>query len=430
MHIETLAVHAGRRTDPSTGAIAPPIYLSTTFERARDGEYPLGFSYSREGNPNRRSLEECLAALEGGGEALAFPSGMAAVNAIIQGLEPGDHIIAPDDVYYGLRKVISEVFGKWRLEVSYIDMTDLDAVNAAVRPNSRLVGLETPSTPLLKITDLSAIAAIGRRANAISVCDGTFATPVLQRPLEWGIDMVLHSTTKYIGGHSDVVGGALIAKHQNYLFERARKSQQFGGAAPSPFDCWLILRGVDTLPCRVRAQAESAGRIAAFLKSHEAVEAVHYPGLAGHAVVTVAWRAGTGDAGGRECPAFHSRHQPGWDTQLDRASRVGGRAEYAHTGELVAHFGGVGECGRFGWGFGAGVAVSFWLEPTRQAAFEEPAHVVSVWHEPLAPLSEDACGDASGRGGASAYFRCDWLPGYPAGHRLSLPSPGTSGNAV
>jgi cystathionine gamma-synthase len=142
--------------------------------------------------------------------------------------------------------------------------------------------VETPSNPLLKIADLAAIAAIARRANAISVCDGTFATPVLQRPLEWGIDMVVHSTTKYIGGHSDVVGGALITKHQNYLFERARKSQQFGGAAPSPFDCWLILRGADTLPCRVRAQAESAGRIAAFLTSHAAVEAVHYPGLAAH----------------------------------------------------------------------------------------------------------------------------------------------------
>jgi len=235
MHIETLAVHAGRRTDPATGAIVPPIYLSTTFERARDGEYPLGFSYSREGNPNRRTLEECLAALEGGREALAFSSGMAAVNAIIQGLEPGDHIIAPDDVYYGLRKLIGEVFGKWRLEVAYVDMTDLNAVNAAVRPNTRLVWVETPSNPLLKITDLPAIAAVARRANAISVCDGTFATPVLQRPLEWGIDMVVHSTTKYIGGHSDVVGGALISKFQNYLFERARKSQQYGGAVPSPF---------------------------------------------------------------------------------------------------------------------------------------------------------------------------------------------------
>ena len=297
MHIETLAVHAGRRTDSATGAVVPPIHLSTTFERAPDGEYPHGFSYSREGNPNRRCLEECLAALEGGMEALAFSSGMAAANAIVQGLEPGDHIIAPDDVYYGLRRLIGEVFGKWRLEVSYIDMTDLNAVHAAVRPNTRLVWVETPSNPLLKITDLPAIAAIARRANAISVCDGTFGTPVFQRPLEWGIDMVVHSTTKYIGGHSDVLGGALITRFQNYLFERARKSLHLGGAVPSPFDCWLVLRGVDTLPCRVRAQAESAGRIAAFLKSHPAAEAVHYPGLAGHPGHAVAARQMTGFGG-------------------------------------------------------------------------------------------------------------------------------------
>jgi cystathionine gamma-synthase len=297
MHIETLAVHAGRHTDPATGAVAPPIYLSTTFERARDGEYPLGFSYSRDANPNRGRLEECLAALEGGTEALAFASGMAAANAVIQGLEPGDHIIAPDDVYYGLRRLIGEVFGKWRLEVSYVDMTDLDAVSAAIRPNTRLVWVETPSNPLLKITDLPGIAGIARRANAIGVCDGTFATPVLQRPLEWGIDMVVHSTTKYIGGHSDVLGGALITRHQNYLFERARKSLQVGGAAPSPFDCWLILRGVDTLPCRVRAQSESAGRIAAFLRSHQAIEAVHYPGLAGHPGHAIAARQMSGFGG-------------------------------------------------------------------------------------------------------------------------------------
>jgi cystathionine gamma-synthase len=294
MHIDTLAVHAGRHADPATGAVAPPIHLSTTFQRSPDGGYPLGFSYSREDNPNRKALEECLAALEGGREALAFSSGMAAMNALVQGLEPGDHIIAPDDVYYGLRRLIGEVFGKWRLEVSYVDMTGLDAVNAAVRPNTRLVWVETPSNPLLKITDLAAVAAIARRANAISVCDATFATPVLQRPLDWGIDMVVHSTTKYIGGHSDVLGGALITRHQNYLFERARKSLQIGGAAPAPFDCWLVRRGVDTLPCRMRAQQETAGRIATFLKSHPGVEAVHYPGLAGHAGHQVAARQMTG----------------------------------------------------------------------------------------------------------------------------------------
>jgi cystathionine gamma-synthase len=335
MYIETLAVHAGRHTDPATGAIAPPISLSTTFERGRDGEYPLGFSYSREDNPNRRYLEECLAALEGGTEALAFPSGMAAVNAIIQGLEPGDHIIAPDDVYYGLRKVIAEVFGKWRLEVSYVDMTDLNAVNAAVRPQTRLIWVETPSNPLLKITDLSAITAIARQANAISVCDGTFATPVLQRPLEWGIDMVVHSTTKYIGGHSDAVGGGLITKFQNCLFERARKSQQFSGVVPSPFDCWLVLRGVDTLPCRVRAQTESAGRIAAFLKSHRAVEAVYYPGLVDHPGYPVAVRQMIGFGGMlsiRLCGTRERAMQVGARVQLfTRATSLGG------THSLIEH---------------------------------------------------------------------------------------------
>ena len=274
-----------------------PIHPSTTFERAPDGEYPLGFSYAREDNPTRRALEECLAALEGGKQALAFPSGMAAVTAVIQALEPGDHIIAPDDVYYGLRKLLAEVFGKWRLETSYVDMTDLDAIRAAVRPQTRLIWTETPSNPLLKITDLAGAAAIARRANAMTVCDATFATPVQQRPLDLGIDVVLHSTTKYMGGHSDVVGGVLAARFDSYLFERARKSQQTGGAVPSPFDCWLILRGLETLPCRVRAQAQSAGRIAEFLSRHPGVETVHYPGLAAHPGHALAARQMSGFGG-------------------------------------------------------------------------------------------------------------------------------------
>src|SRR5215470_6093921 len=190
MKIETLAVHAGRSIDPSTGAVTPPIHLSTTFERAPDGDYPLGFSYSRDENPNRRMLEQCLATMEGGKEALALSSGLAVLTAILQGLEPNDHVIAPADVYYALRNVVGVVFQKWPLEVTYVDMTDLDAVRAAVRPSTRLVWVETPSNPLLQITDLAAIAAIAREAKAISVCDGTFATPVLQRPFEHGIDMV------------------------------------------------------------------------------------------------------------------------------------------------------------------------------------------------------------------------------------------------
>src|ERR1051326_2162138 len=284
MRIETRAVHAGRCIDPATGAVTPPIHLSTTFERSVDGEYPLGFSYSREGNPNRRALEECLAVLEGGKEALAFSSGLAVAAAVVQGLEPGDHIVAPDDVYWGLRKVMAEVFGKAGLETSYIDMTDPAKVPPALRPSTRLIWVETPSNPLMKVTDLRAIAKLARETSSkiITVCDGTFATPVLQHPLECGIDMVCHSTTKYISGHSDVVGGALITRFDNYLFERARKAQMYGGGVPSPFDCWLTLRGVETLPWRVRAQSDNAMKVACFLKTHAAVEAVHYRGLPEH----------------------------------------------------------------------------------------------------------------------------------------------------
>lgn len=282
--METRAVHACCYIDPATGAVTPPICLSTTFERSPDGEYPLGYSYSRDDNPNRRSLEECLADLEGGKEALAFSSGLAVATAMVQGLQPGDHILAPDDVYWGFRKVVGGIFEKWPLEVSYVDMTDLDAVRAAILPHTRLIWVETPSNPLMKITDLAAIAQLARAAgpHVMTACDSTFATPVLQRPFELGIDLVAHSTTKYIGGHSDVIGGALITRHPNYLFERARQSQKYGGSVPSPFDCWLTLRGIDTLPYRVRAQAESAMRVARFLEAHPAVEKVHYPGLESH----------------------------------------------------------------------------------------------------------------------------------------------------
>ncbi len=282
MKLETQAVHAGRTIDPATGAITQAIQLSTTFERAQSGAYPLGFSYSREGNPNRDALEQCLATLEGGTEALAFASGLAVLNAVLQGLEPGDHIIAPDDAYYGMRVLIREVFAKSQLELTWVDMTDPSAVRAAVRPATRLLWVETPSNPLLHITGLAEMAEIAHTANAISICDSTFATPVLQRPFDFGIDMVMHSTTKYLSGHSDVVGGALITRFQNYLFERARKAQHYGGGVPSPFDCWLTLRGVTTLPYRVRAQADHAQKIAEYLQSHAAVEAVHYPGLPGH----------------------------------------------------------------------------------------------------------------------------------------------------
>ena len=354
MKIETRAVHAGRHIDPATGAVTSPIHLSTTFERGTDGEYPRGYSYSREDNPNRHALEECLASLEGGKQALCFSSGLAVTTALVQGLEPGDHIIAPDDVYWGLRKVIGEVFGKWGLETSYVDMTSIDDFHAALRPNTRLVWVETPSNPLMKVTDLASIAAMARLGgpNILTVCDGTFATPVLQQPLDCGIDMVAHSTTKYIGGHSDVIGGALITRHDNYLFERARKSQRYGGSVPSPFDCWLTLRGVDTLPWRVRAQSENAMRVAQFLEQHAAVQKVHYPGLAQplrpqgglapdvglrrHALLRSARFAGDRACRGRPMQALHSRHQPRRSAQLDRAPRQHRGAEYAHAAESAA----------------------------------------------------------------------------------------------
>jgi len=284
MRIETRAIHAGRRIDPATGAVTPPIHLSTTFERSVAGEYPLGYSYSREGNPNRKALETCLADLEGGKEALCFASGLAVSTAVIQGMEPGDHILAPDDVYWGLRKVIGEVFAKAEIATTYVDMSDPEAARAALRPETRLIWVETPSNPLMKITDLAAIAGIARASgpNVMTICDGTFATPILQRPLELGIDMVAHSTTKYISGHSDVIGGVLITRHDNYLFERARKSQRYGGGVPSPFDCWLTHRGVDTLPYRVRAHSENGMRVACWLSAHPQVERVHYPGLRTH----------------------------------------------------------------------------------------------------------------------------------------------------
>lgn len=298
MKIETRAVHAGRHIDPATGAVSPPIHLSTTFERAADGSYPRGFSYSRDGNPNRQMLQQCLADLEGGKEALVFASGLAVATAIVQGLEPGDHILAPDDVYWALREVIGGVFGKFGFETTYVDMTRLEDVRAALRPNTRLIWLETPSNPLMKITDLAAIGEMARaHKNAITVCDGTFATPVLQQPLDCGIDMVTHSTTKYLSGHSDVVGGVLITRYDNYLFERVRRSQTYGGGVPSPFDCWLTLRGIETLPYRVRAHSENAQRLAHFLQNHAKVEAVHYPGLPGHSGHAIAARQMSGFGG-------------------------------------------------------------------------------------------------------------------------------------
>jgi cystathionine gamma-synthase len=290
MHIDTRAVHAGRAPDASTGAVMPPIHLSTTFERAADGSYPTGFAYIRESSPNRAALETALADLEGGQAAFAFSSGMAAIDAALRTLNPGEHVIFPDEIYYGVRSLLAQVYPAGQIAYDFVDMTSPDAVRNAIRPNTRLVWMETPSNPSLKVADIAAIAAIVHDAGAWCAVDNTWATPVLQNPLALGADMVMHSTTKYIGGHSDVLGGALVVRESGALAEKLAHIQHHGGAVPAPFDCWLLLRSMATLPLRARAQSETAGRIAAFLAGHPAVARVHYPGLETHPGHTVAAR--------------------------------------------------------------------------------------------------------------------------------------------
>jgi cystathionine gamma-synthase len=283
MRIETLAAHAGLAVDPTTGAVTPAIHLSTTFEREPDGSYRAGHVYSRTSNPNRRALEEALATLEGGATALAFSSGSAATMSVFQALAPGEHVLAPDDAYYGTLRSARELLGPWGLQLDVVDMTDLDAVQRALKPTTRVLWVETPSNPLVRIVDIAALAKLAHSVGARCVVDNTWATPVLQRPLGLGADVVMHSTTKYLGGHSDLLGGALVFRERDAFLDRLFALQTLGGAVPSPFDCWLLLRGIRTLPWRMRAHCANAAGIARFLAGRPEVEAVHYPGLPDHA---------------------------------------------------------------------------------------------------------------------------------------------------
>ena len=279
MRPETLAVHAGRAVDPATGAVAPPIQLSTTFERTADGSYRAGFVYARFDNPTRQALESCLAQLEGGAACAAFASGSAATLAIFLALAPGDHVVVPQNTYYGTARIVRELLARWGLTATFVDMTDLAAVERAITPGTRLVWTESPSNPTLAVTDLAAVAELARQAGAVVACDNTWATPLLHRPIQLGADLVMHSTTKYLGGHDDLTGGAVVARSADTLFERIRLAQTTGGAVPSPFDCWLLLRGIRSLACRMRVHCDNAARVAAYLARHPRVEAVHYPGL-------------------------------------------------------------------------------------------------------------------------------------------------------
>jgi cystathionine gamma-lyase len=290
--LDTIAIHAGQPNDPLTGAVVTPIYQTTTYAQHELGGQPE-YCYTRTGNPSRTALEQCLAALEGARFGLAFASGMAAVNALLCTLKSGDHVVASQDLYGGCYRIFTKIFCRFGVDFSLVDVTDPANVRRAITPFTKLVWLETPSNPLLRLTDIAACASIARKHGVRVVVDNTFATPVFQRPLELGADIVLHSTTKYIGGHCDVLGGALItddpAIHQELKFV-----QNACGASPAPQDCFLLLRGIKTLSLRVRKHEENAKRIATFLEGHPQVTRVIYPGLASHPQHDLAKRQSSG----------------------------------------------------------------------------------------------------------------------------------------
>jgi cystathionine gamma-synthase len=283
MHPDTLAVHAGN-IDDLVGSVVPSINLSTTFERNKDGIIGgKGFIYSRMDNPNRRTLETKLALLEGGEEAFAFPSGNSAALAIAETvLEPGSHLIMPDDCYHGIAAMIRNMLPRWKVSYTEVDMSDADNVEKAIQKNTRLIILETPSNPLLKITDISAVVQMAKQQGILLACDNTWATPLIQRPLEMGVDFVFHSSTKFFGGHSDILGGVVIVKEKNEISQRIREFQVIGGVVPSPFDCWLLNRSLSTLSLRLERQVQNALVIVDFLKTHPKVEKLYYPGLPDH----------------------------------------------------------------------------------------------------------------------------------------------------
>jgi cystathionine gamma-synthase len=282
MRLETLAIHAAHAPDQGSGALAPPIVLSTTFERDADGGYRRGHYYARNGNPGREGLEGAIAALESGAAAVALASGSAASAAVFSLLAPGDHVLIGGDCYYGTIKQLEGPFARSGVTHERVSMSRLSSVAERINPRTRLLWVESPSNPLLAIADLAGLARLAHEHGAILACDNTFATPVLQQPFALGADLVIHSTTKYIGGHSDVMGGVVVTRDDGEALSRLRSHQGILGAVPSGFDCWLLRRSLATLPIRIRQQSENALAVARAVAGHRQVTAVHYPGLESH----------------------------------------------------------------------------------------------------------------------------------------------------
>ena len=293
--LDTLCIHAGQEPDPLSGAVMTPIVLASTFAQDGPGMH-RGFDYSRAGNPTRNSLEACLASLEGATHGIAFASGCAATTALLLTLKTGDHVLVGDDVYGGTFRIFDKVFKQFGIEATFLDMSDPARVHEALRPSTQMIWMETPSNPLLKVFDIAAIADVASKAKVPLVVDNTFATPILQRPLSLGATAVVHSTTKYLNGHSDVVGGAVMTS-DDALAERLHFIQKAAGGVPSPFDCYLVLRGLKTLAVRMERHVRSARTIAERLSGHASVEKVFYPGLPSHPGHAVCTKQMTGPGG-------------------------------------------------------------------------------------------------------------------------------------
>ncbi len=280
MKFNTKAIHAGQHPESTSGAVMPPIFQTSTYAQAAPNDHQ-GYDYARVGNPTRTALEQLIAGLEGADQCACFASGVAAMDAILKYLKPGDHVIASNDLYGGSYRLFTQVFAPYGIDFSFVDMTDLSRVEATLRPSTKMVWIETPTNPLLRIVDISALSELARQAGALSVVDNTFASPYLQRPLELGADVVMHSATKYLAGHSDVIHGAVASSHPEFM-EALRFQVKTTGAVPGPMDCYLTLRGIKTLAVRVERAVSNAKTIAHWLHEHPKVSQVHYPGLEHH----------------------------------------------------------------------------------------------------------------------------------------------------